>query len=79
MPAMHPKEVDRLSEGFDPFGDPYLANPYPFFEEVRRATPVFFSPGINHWVVTRYRDVRHVDQRRSPGAHASSAARQRGF
>jgi cytochrome P450 len=60
MTAMHPKEVDRLSEGFDPFRDPYLADPYPFFEEVRRATPVFFSPGINYWVVTRYRDVRQI-------------------
>jgi hypothetical protein len=26
---------------FDPFHDPYLADPYPFFAEARAATPVF--------------------------------------
>jgi hypothetical protein len=28
-------------ERFDPFHDPYLADPYPFFAEARAATPVF--------------------------------------
>jgi hypothetical protein len=44
----------RWDERFDPFHDPYLADPYPFFGEARAATPVFYSPGLDYWVVTRY-------------------------
>ena len=33
----------RWGDRFDPFHDPYLADPYPFFAEVRAATPVFYT------------------------------------
>jgi hypothetical protein len=60
MADWHQDELDRLSESFDPLGDPYLADPYPFFARARGATPVFFSPRLNYWVVTRYHDVRQI-------------------
>jgi cytochrome P450 len=49
-------------ERFDPFHDPYLADPYPFFAEARAATPVFYSPDLDYWVVTRYHDIRKIFQ-----------------
>jgi hypothetical protein len=54
--------VKNLGERFDPFHDPYLADPYPFFAEARTATPVFYSPAIDYWVVTRYHDIRQIFQ-----------------
>jgi cytochrome P450 len=52
----------REGERFDPFHDPYLADPYPFFAEARAATPVFYSPDLDYWVVTRYHDIRPIFQ-----------------
>jgi cytochrome P450 len=51
-----------LAGRFDPFHEPYLADPYPFFAEARVATPVFYSPELDYWVVTRYHDIRHILQ-----------------
>jgi hypothetical protein len=55
-------EAERLAERFDPFHEPYLADPYPFFGEARAATPVFYSPDLEYWVVTRYHDMRQIFQ-----------------
>jgi len=52
----------RWGERFDPFHDPYLADPYPFFAEARAAAPVFYSPDLDYWVVTRYHDIRQIFQ-----------------
>lgn len=52
--------VSGLGAEFNPFIDPYLADPYPFWERARAAEPVFFSPELNYWVVTRYEDIRSV-------------------
>jgi hypothetical protein len=57
-----PGEAQGLAGRFDPFHDPYLADPYPFFAGARAATPVFYSPDLDYWVVTRYHDVRHILQ-----------------
>ncbi len=35
----------------------YLANPYPFYDALRRSEPVHFSRRMNAWVLTRYDDV----------------------
>src|ERR1700677_1379790 len=60
MTVAHNSDAQCLGERFDPFRDPYLANPYEFFAEARRSTPVFYSPRIDYWVVTRYHDVREI-------------------
>jgi hypothetical protein len=57
-----PGEAQRLAGRFDPFHDPYLADPYPFLAEARAATPVFYSPDLGYWVVTRDHDIRHIFQ-----------------
>ena len=50
----------RGSDGFTPFEPPYLTDPYSFFQRARGDSPVFYSSEIDHWVVTRYDDVRTV-------------------
>src|SRR6516225_1564251 len=55
-------EAQNLARQFDPFHDPYLADPYPFFAQARAATPVFYSPDLDYWVVTRYHDIRNIFQ-----------------
>ena len=48
-----------LGERFDPFdGEP--TRMYPLYAEARTSEPVFFSPRIGYWVVTRYDDVKAV-------------------
>ena len=49
--------VTGVGRDFDPFVDPYLADPYPFWLRARRSEPVFYSPELDYWVVTRYEDI----------------------
>lgn len=62
MSVTEPTAIKHPSEHFDPFHDPYLADPYPFFAQAREATPVFYSPDLHYWVVTRYSDMRSIFQ-----------------
>lgn len=49
--------LQSLGERFDPFdGEPTRL--YPLFAEARASEPVFFSPRLGYWVLTRYDDVR---------------------
>lgn len=45
---------------YNPFDQVHKRNPYPFWKEAREQTPVFFSPILNMWVVTRYEDILTV-------------------
>jgi cytochrome P450 len=49
-----------LGREFDPFAEPYLADPYPFWLRARHDEPVFYSPEIDYWVVTRYADIKAI-------------------
>jgi cytochrome P450 len=62
MSETGPNGAQRFAERFDPFHDPYLADPYPFFAEARAATPVFYSPDLDYWAVTRYHDIEQIFQ-----------------
>ena len=48
MPAFH---------AFDPLD---LSDPFPLLARARREQPVFYSPAIDYWVVTRYEDVKAI-------------------
>jgi cytochrome P450 len=52
--------VSGLGATFDPFVDPYISDPYAFYTEAREREPVFYSPEIDHWVVTRYDDIKSI-------------------
>ncbi|MDE0284514.1 MAG: cytochrome P450 [Gammaproteobacteria bacterium] len=45
---------------FDLFHEPQLSDPYPFFKLLRQDAPVFYAADIDHWVVSRYEDVKQV-------------------
>lgn len=54
------------AEEFDPFGAEYQADPAGVLRAARRHQPVFHSPDLDYWVVTRYRDIKQTfrDSRR---------------
>ena len=46
--------------GFDP-GDPrFVANPYPAYERLREQGPIVYDEATDHWLVTRFDDVRSM-------------------
>jgi cytochrome P450 len=38
----------------------YFSNPFPLFAELRSSNPVFYSPTLGGWVVTRFQDVSEI-------------------
>ncbi|RZI53772.1 MAG: cytochrome P450 [Pseudonocardia sp.] len=52
--------MSKFAAEFNPFTDPYLSDPYPILARGRREEPVFYSPELDYYVVTRYDDVRAV-------------------
>ena len=58
MDAIAIAEREKSDVGFDPLSPEYLADPYPFLAAA--AAPAFYCELIDHWVVTRYHDIRHV-------------------
>ncbi|MGE0097245.1 MAG: cytochrome P450 [Hydrogenophaga sp.] len=52
--------VTPASERFDPFEVGYVQDPYATLAELRASEPVFFSPVIGSWVVTRFETVKAV-------------------
>lgn len=49
--------VTGLGGEFKPFDEQYLNNPYLFLERARNEQPVFYSPEIGYWVITKYDDM----------------------
>ena len=52
--------VSSDAEAFDPFAASYQADPAEVLRWSRDDEPVFFSPKLGYWVVTRYEDVKAV-------------------
>jgi len=48
--------ASQLGETFDPLGA-HLQDPYALYARAREEEPVFWSPRLKAWVVTRYQDV----------------------
>ena len=48
--------VSELAASFDPLGT-HNDDPYSFYAQARRDEPVFYSPRLDAWVVTRFGDV----------------------
>ncbi len=49
-----------LGAFYHPLHGEQLENPYPFYARARKEEPIFFSPDLNTWVVTRYDDVLSI-------------------
>jgi cytochrome P450 len=52
--------VTATGREFNPFVDPYLADPYAFWSRARPAEAAFYSPELDYWVVTRYEDIKAI-------------------
>ena len=57
-PYLHPRvPTPHLGREFKPFE---LGDPFPFYARARAQAPIFHSPDIDYWVVTRYEDIRAI-------------------
>jgi len=70
--SQHSCPVTAMGEAFNPFMDPYLSDPYTFLAQARESEPIFYSPEVDHWVITRYEDVRDI--LRDPETYSSRMA-----
>ncbi len=52
--------VSANAAAFDPFTGPYQVDPAASLRWSRDEEPVFYSPELGYWVVTRYEDVKSV-------------------
>lgn len=52
--------VSRDAAAFDPFGASYQLDPAEALRWSREQEPVFFSPKLGYWVVSRYEEVKAV-------------------
>jgi len=52
--------VSQQAAAFDPFEGAYMQDPGEYLRWAREQEPVFWSPQLGYWVVTRYEDVKAV-------------------
>jgi hypothetical protein len=60
------------AHSFDPFAPEFLADPYPTLAEMREGGPVYYSPVLDMWVVTRYGEVEAIF--RDPDTYSAAIA-----
>ncbi len=51
--------TSQLSKEYKPFGE-HLADPYPLYARARKEEPIFYSPDVDAWVVSRYKDIEKI-------------------
>ncbi|WP_321817972.1 MULTISPECIES: cytochrome P450/oxidoreductase [unclassified Paraburkholderia] len=61
-PAASPSAcpVSANAAAFDPFSDGYQQDPPEYVRWAREQEPVFYSPQLGYWVVTRYDDIKAI-------------------
>ena len=52
--------VSARAQEFNPFGEDYLQDPPAYLRWAREQEPVFYSPRMGYWVVTRYDDIKAI-------------------
>ena len=52
--------VSGMAAAFDPFEGPYQVDPAQALQWSRDQLPVFYSPKLGYWVVSRYDDIKNV-------------------
>ena len=63
-----------IAHGYDPLDPAVVADPYPALRSLRQDGPVFYLPGLDHYIVTRYDDIEAIlkDRETWSAANASS-------
>ena len=52
--------VSSRGAAFDPFEDAFQQDPPEYVRWAREQEPVFYSPKLGYWVVTRYQDIKAI-------------------
>ena len=52
--------IGKMAASFDPFEAAYHEDPPEYVRWARDQEPVFFSPKLGYWVVTRYEDIKPI-------------------
>lgn len=52
--------ISHEAAEFDPFGDRFQIDPAEALKWFRNREPVFYSPKLGYWVVTRYNDMKEI-------------------
>ncbi len=52
--------VSHRAAEFDPFSDGYQQDPPEYVRWAREQEPIFYSPQLGYWVVTRYADIKAI-------------------
>ena len=52
--------VSQRAAEFDPFSDGYQQDPPEYVRWAREQEPIFYSPQLGYWVVTRYADIKAI-------------------
>ncbi|OJG06105.1 Cytochrome P450 116 [Pseudonocardia autotrophica] len=52
--------VSHMAAAFDPFEGAYQVDPSSSLAQARAEEPVFYSPVLDYWVVTRYEDIKTI-------------------
>jgi cytochrome P450 len=53
-------EPSPIRADYNPFDPAQKRDPFPFYAHARQETPIFFSPILNMWIVTRHADILTV-------------------
>ena len=63
-----------IAVGYDPLDPNVVADPYPALQHLREEGPVFYLPGLDHYIVTRFDDIEAIlkDRETWSAANASS-------
>lgn len=57
MTQTNPHPIPPIVEEYDPFD---LLDPFPFYVKARSEAPIFYSPELDYWVITRYEDIKAI-------------------
>lgn len=70
----HSNLSTSIAADFNPLSGSQLEDPYPFYAVARKQEPIFFSPLLQAWVLTRYEDIKTVlrDPKRFSSAYLDS-------
>jgi len=52
--------ISQRAAEFDPFEDAYQQDPPEYVRWAREQEPIFYSPKLGYWVVTRYDDIKAI-------------------
>jgi cytochrome P450 len=49
-----------IAHGYDPLDPSVVADPYPALRQLREEGPLFYLPGLDHYIVTRFDDIEAI-------------------